>query len=346
MAWIYHQMKMSKSVERSVHRLSKCDIFSPIRSLDVLPVLPTRIHRPAELGLISLVGGKRQIVDKIFRFAPSCAEVVCVPFSGAFTFGLFAAKFYKKRAGVRRIIMSDVYEPLTNLAEVVRKDAFHFASRLNFIRERYSTVSMQMFEDAIDVVKSSQAPFERAIAYYLYNAFCWPPRQFHLQNAGYTPSRENKMLSSSRLRRIPAIGEILLETEIYNEDYRQTLERAAVAERRALIILDPPYIGRDVQLYGSKFDHVALRHAMENTHCRFMMTLDASPTSIEAYSHYCRAFYYLRYSRYAGKRGSPRARGVEQLIMNYTPEFFDQRLREVGWSSEDDFLAKRPIAAR
>ena len=339
-------MKMSKSVARSAHRVSKCDIFSPIRSLDVLPVLPTRIHRPAELGLISLVGGKRQIVDKIFRFAPSCAEVVCVPFSGAFTFGLFAAKFYKKRAGVRRIIMSDVYEPLTNLAEVVRKDAFHFASRVNFILERYGTVSMQMFEDAINVIKSSGAPFERAIAYYLYNASCWPPSQFRLESAGYAPSRIGKVFSSARLRRIPAIGEILSQIEIHNEDYGRTLERAAAAERNALIILDPPYFRRDVQLYGIKFDHGALRRAMENTHCRFMMTLDASPTSIEAYGHYCRAFYNLRYSRYAEKRGAPRPRGVEQLIMNYTPEFFGQRLREVGWSSEDDFLAKRPIAAR
>jgi site-specific DNA-adenine methylase len=281
----------------------------------VLPAL-----HAGNVTVIPYPGGKSYVASDIFMAAPDDVDAIAVPFLGGGSLLFAAIEKYANREC--RIIASDTCDVLYSLFVGLQKHGRCVAEYLNGIRQHYGYVTRELFDRCVVLIGSSSDIVEKAVAAYIYFRSVWVSAARFFRNSGYSEKRGQRALSDDLIRRLPVMAE-----KFHNENYQNTLKRVQIYGHRALVIADPPYVGRDMTLYNCNFSQDQFASDIDSGASQFMVTLDVSPESLERYSAHKKVYYRMNYS---GTDPLTRRRktGVEQLI--YRGAISAEKIMQLG----------------
>lgn len=240
--------------------------------------------------------------------------------------------------------MGDTDADAVNFFHVLKREPLRVASCLAGLLEQWQRVPKEVFVAAVDELLTGSSEFNRAIAFYIHRRAVWSQAQCSRRASAYSPSRAEKALILPQLRRLPVFARLLENVEIYCESYELTLERVEGVPN-VFVPLDPPYFGKDWQLYACHFDHVKFRRDFGSLRHPAMLMLDTSPEALKMYDGYLRCFWPVTYAGNVRRPGEPKPKAIEQVIFNYEPPFFHSTVRELGWMTEEEFTCRRLAAA-
>ena len=277
------------------------------------------------LKLIPYPGGKSYVAHDIVEVAPDEIDAIAVPFLGGGSLLFAVIEKYGTRGC--RIIASDTCDVVHSLFVGLQKHGRCVAEYLNSIRQHYGYVSRELFDRCLVLIGSSSDIVEKAVAAYIYFRSVWVSAARFFRASGYSEKRGQRALSDDLIRRLPVMAEKFRSVEFHNENYQQTLQRVQTYGHRALVIADPPYVGRDMTLYNCNFSQDQFASDIHSGANQFIVTLDVSPESLERYSAHKKVYFRMNYS---GTDPLTRRRktGVEQLI--YRGAISAEKIMQLG----------------
>ena len=188
--------------------------------------------------------------------------------------------------------------------------------------------SQHLFNVAIDTLLGSNDELELARAFYIFNKTSMPhAREFEYSAFAPTKVGPNAGITLPQIYRLPHYGALLVPATIREWDYTEALQAAAKLGKGAFVFGDSPYEGRDMELYGVKFDfddYAEQCHRVANR-CTFMVTINDSPANrerfkglnvIERQQYYC---------------GAHKPKGKELVICNYELDGQESYLERLGY---------------
>lgn len=272
-------------------------------------VLPALHAGPS--GIIPYPGGKHAIAADIMKMVPRDVDAIAIPFCGGGSLLIAAAEEFADSQC--RLIASEPCPALCSLFVALQKHGRSVAEYLRGIKEHYGYVDRELFGRCLTVMRTSDDLIERAVATYIYFRSVWVTAARFFRPSGFSESRGRSALSDQLIRRLPVIGENLRRVEFHAESYDVTFGRVRRYGDRALIIADPPYLGRDWSVYNCGFCQERLADDIRSISSQFIMTLDTSHESLSRYAAFARIYYRMNYSSTEPSSGR-RKIGVEQLI--------------------------------
>ncbi|MDQ7799541.1 MAG: DNA adenine methylase [Candidatus Edwardsbacteria bacterium] len=256
---------------------------------------------PRAKYLISWIGGKRLLREKISRHIPQDIKIYVEPFGGAGW-----VLFYKDR-WARSEIYNDLDGRLVNLflvakyhpEELVREMAFLLTSREMFTR-------ILKREGMTDIQRAARFLF------LIRKSFGAGGENFGTSVNGESSAGRSTMNIIPQIRDIhKRLDKVLIE----NQDFKRILQR--YDSQATFFYCDPPYSkGAGYQVTSTAaFDHQGLRKMLGNLRGRFLLSYDDSPVIRRLY----KGFPMVEVSRQKGINGkNPNGRIYrELLIANY-----------------------------
>ena len=165
--------------------------------------------------------------------------------------------------------------------------------------------------------KTNFTDFERAVRFFILNRITFSGTA---DSGGFSKQSFLKRFTDSSIERVEAVGPLMKETFVTNEDYEKILHAPG---ENIFIFLDPPYLSKTKsKLYGkngslhTSFDHKRFAENMERCHHKWLITYDNSPEVIELFKFANIYTWELQYGMNNYKQKTA-AIGQELFISNY-----------------------------
>ena len=192
--------------------------------------------------LIKWAGGKRQIAAELYSRFPSDWNhgTYIEPFIGGGAMFLHAAP--------PRAIIADLNSRLFGFYQKVKDNSETLYAGIVEIADEFNAIKELGKKDfylslRLKYNQSSEDSFESAVLLYSLNKLCFNGLYRENSKGGFNvPFGQKKRLPYLDKEELISVSKALAKTQILNEDFETTIERA---ERGDFVYLDPPYIPID-----------------------------------------------------------------------------------------------------
>lgn len=304
-------------------------------------------------SILSYPGSKQKIADVILEQVPDKVDTWYEPFFGGGSITINYLSSYKS-ISAKRIVVSDLYEPLINFwrvyiehnSELYRKTKevleHNFPSLLEYnnhtqtveLREQALHEGREYFKQFRQGNEHSTDDIERAANFFLRNK---------LSFSGTTDSGGVSDLNVLRFNyhrleplKDSRLAELLSKVELHCCDYKCLLEQATAKD---FIFIDPPYyFEKGIGMYGERanthkgFNHTELKEALDSTRSKWLLTYNDRVFIRQLYDKYYLTDLKLSYSM-CRVQTSGTLNGAELMIRNYSTDKKQQSRTDIlsGW---------------
>lgn len=271
---------------------------------------------------LSYPGGKSNMVKSLYSIIETRDfDTYIEPFLGGGSFALYVSQ---KRPD-KKIIVNDIYKPLSNFWTVLRGDTTNLVEGLIEKRQKYQTESecRTLFAECHDIMEKKRPNrLHSAIAFYIVNKMTFGG----IMGQRYSFSVYNycKKFNEKNIKKLARYTDILKNWTISCQDYHGICKRKR--SEKTLIYLDPPYDISCNNLYGKNgylhrfFDHSEFIEFCENSKLDFEILISYNESIAEQFQNWSKTVLATRYCmRTKGTYPESQKSRNELILTNFDP---------------------------
>ncbi len=257
-------------------------------------------------------GGKSRAVAKIAQQLPEHFSEYREPFVGGGSVFVYLRQMFPQV----RMWINDLNFDLFCFWIETQRDASCLASAIQKVKDETSD-GRALFVRLRGQAGTPLTDFERAVRFFILNRISFSGT---VDSGGYSQGAFHARFTDSSIARVLALGTLLRDVKITNEDYSQVIHARG---EEVFLFLDPPYLAATKsRLYGlngtlhTSFDHHTFAREVKKCSHAWLITYDDSAEIRANFDFAFQEDWELQYGMNNYKRDYA-AKGRELFITNY-----------------------------
>lgn len=255
-------------------------------------------------------GGKSRAIKQILPIVPEFEEMREPMVGGGSVFFALKNIFPNKRFWI-----NDLNEDLFLFWKQCNLNVKELSAEIKKIK-RDRKDGKELFKELTNS-ENNFTDFERGVRFFVLNRITFSGTA---DSGGFSKQAFLRRFTDSSIERVEAVGPLLEETDVTNQDYEEILHAPG---EKVFIFLDPPYLSKTKsKLYGkngslhTSFNHERFAENMKRCPHKWLITYDNSPEVIELFKFANIYTWELQYGMNNFKKKTA-AKGQELFISNY-----------------------------